>query len=61
MDATCINHDDGSASVVIGDTEAVNGTRWTAWITLRPGKAYIEERIRIENSTDLPQPFYFWN
>lgn len=61
VDATFVNHDDGSASVVIGDTEAVNGTRWTAWITLRSAKAYIEERIRIENTTDLPQPFYFWN
>ncbi|MBI5093304.1 MAG: DUF5107 domain-containing protein [Candidatus Hydrogenedentes bacterium] len=61
VDASFVNHADGSASVVIGDTEAVNRTRWTAWITLRPGKAYLEERIRIENETDLPQPFYFWN
>ncbi len=52
---------DGSRSVAIGETERIYGTRWTVVVTLRPGRAFIEERIRIYNPTATVRPYYFWN
>jgi tetratricopeptide (TPR) repeat protein len=52
---------DGSARLVIGNTDQILGTRWTVWLTLRPGKAYLEEKIRLSNPTDGYHPYYFWN
>ena len=52
---------DGSRSVAIGETERIYGTKWTVVVTLRPGRSFIEERIRIYNATDHVRPYYFWN
>ena len=52
---------DGSQSVAIGETERIYGTRWTVIVTLRPGRSFIEERIRIYNPTETIRPYYFWN
>jgi tetratricopeptide (TPR) repeat protein len=52
---------DGSRSVVVGETERIYGTRWTVVVTLRPGRSFIEERIRIYNPSDTVRPYYFWN
>lgn len=52
---------DGSRTVAIGETERIYGTKWTVLVTLRPGRAFIEERIRIYNPTDTVRPYYFWN
>jgi len=52
---------DGSQSVAIGETERIYGTRWTVVVTLRPGRSFIEERIRIYNPTETIRPYYFWN
>jgi tetratricopeptide (TPR) repeat protein len=61
VDATYVKQKDGSAMLVIGDTEQSTRTRWTVWLTLHPGKSYLDQRIRIENPTDTVQTFYFWN
>lgn len=52
---------DGSRSVAIGETERIYGTKWTVVVTLRPGRSFIEERIRIYNPTEYVRPYYFWN
>jgi tetratricopeptide (TPR) repeat protein len=52
---------DGSQSVAIGETERIYGTKWTVIVTLRPGRSFIEERIRIYNPTETIRPYYFWN
>jgi len=52
---------DGSRSVAIGETERIYGTKWTVIVTLRPGRSFIEERIRIYNPTETIRPYYFWN
>lgn len=61
VDATYVKNKDGSATLVIGDTEHSTRTRWTVWLTLRPNRSYLDQRIRIENPTDSVQTFYFWN
>jgi tetratricopeptide (TPR) repeat protein len=52
---------DGSRSVAVGETERIYGTKWTVVVTLRPGRSFIEERIRIYNPTEHVRPYYFWN
>src|SRR5512136_2893546 len=52
---------DGARSVAIGETERIYGTKWTVVVTLRPGRSFIEERIRIYNPTEYVRPYYFWN
>ncbi|HEY5909089.1 MAG TPA: DUF5107 domain-containing protein [Verrucomicrobiae bacterium] len=52
---------DGSQSVAVGETERIYGTRWTVVVTLRPGRSFIEERVRIYNPTETIRPYYFWN
>ena len=51
---------DGSAAVILGETDRINGTKGNAAITLYPGKAYIEIRGRLFNPTDFPQTFLWW-
>jgi len=52
---------DGSAYIEINNIEQIFRTRWTVRVTLRPGRAFLEESIRIFNPTDTPHPYYFWN
>ncbi len=61
VDATIVNNEDGSATLVIGNTEKMFRTRWTVRLTLHPGKAYLDESIRMANPTDGTHTYYFWN
>ena len=61
VDVMTQEHADGSASLVIGNTEKMFHTRWIVVLTLHPGKAYLDEQIRIFNPTDGLHPYYFWN
>ncbi len=61
VDVTALENEDGSATLVIGNTEKMFGTRWTVRLTLHPGKAYLDETIRMYNPTDGSHPYYFWN
>ncbi|NLH16587.1 MAG: DUF5107 domain-containing protein [Phycisphaerae bacterium] len=52
---------DGSAYLQVSNLEMSLRTRWTVRVTLHPGKAYLDEEIRIVNPTDAINPYYFWN
>ena len=52
---------DGSAYLEVSNLEKSLRTQWTVRLTLHPGKAYLDERIRIFNPTDAVNPYYFWN
>ncbi len=56
-----IKNRDGSASLLISNTEQIFRTRWTVRLTLHPGKAYLDERISLYNPQDGIHPYYFWN
>lgn len=60
VDYTCTENPDGSATVTVGETDRINGTKGNAAITLYPDKAYIEIRGKLYNATDLPQTFLWW-
>ncbi len=61
VNVTYTKNRDGSASLAISNTEQIFRTRWTVYLTLHPGKAYLDERIAIFNPTDGMHPYYFWN
>ena len=61
VDALPLQNDDGSASLAIGNTEKTFRTRWTVKVTLRPGRSFLEEEIRLFNPTDGVHSYYFWN
>ena len=60
VDYTFAENPDGSATVTLGETDRINGTKGNASITLYPDKAYIEIRGRLFNPTDYPQTFLWW-
>ncbi len=61
VDALVGKNPDGSGFLEVSNQEKIFRTRWTVRVTLRPGKAYLEENFRIFNPTDGMHPYYFWN
>ncbi len=61
VDALIGQNKDGSAYLEINNLEKSLRTQWTVRVTLHPGKAYLDEKIRIFNPTDAISPYYFWN
>jgi tetratricopeptide (TPR) repeat protein len=61
VDALVGTNDDGSAYLEVSNLEKTLRTRWTVRVTLHPGKAYLDEQIRIVNPVDAVNPYYFWN
>ena len=61
VDALTGQNPDGSAYLEISNLEKSQRTRWTVRVTLHPGRAYLEENIRLFNPTDAMSPYYFWN
>jgi tetratricopeptide (TPR) repeat protein len=61
VDAVTGHNPDGSAYLEISNQEQLFRTRWTVRVTLHPGRAYLDEQIRLHNPTDGMHPYYFWN
>ncbi len=53
-------HEDGSKSVLINDTDKMYGTKGIAKFTLYPAKAYLEITGQLYNRTNMPQTFLWW-
>ncbi len=60
VDTTIENHEDGSVTVWINETERMFHQKGMAGFTLRPGCAYIEIKGVLYNPTPLPQTFLWW-
>ena len=60
VDYVLSENPDGSATVILGETDRINGTKSNASITLYPDKAYIEIKGQLFNPTDYPQTFLWW-
>ncbi|HQA89867.1 MAG TPA: DUF5107 domain-containing protein [Sedimentisphaerales bacterium] len=61
VDAMVGTNPDGSAYLEVNNLEKTLRTRWTVRVTLHPGRAYLDEQIRIFNPVDAVNPYYFWN
>lgn len=51
---------DGSGSVFIGEVESRYGMKWQVELKLRPGKAFLEQKVSLQNPTSLPHRYHFW-
>jgi tetratricopeptide (TPR) repeat protein len=52
---------DGSASIEVGNVDRVYGMQWTVELILRPGSTVLEERVTLNNRSDVRHRFYWWN
>ncbi|MGE5127580.1 MAG: DUF5107 domain-containing protein, partial [Betaproteobacteria bacterium] len=60
VDFATVRHADGSASIVVGNVDLVYGMQWRVELTLRPGRAVLEQETTLYNRSDLPHRFYWW-
>ena len=54
-------HDDGSASVAVGNIDRVYGMEWTVELILRPKSTVLEQRVTLSNRSNVRHRFYWWN
>jgi len=54
-------HDDGSASVTVGNIDRVYGMEWTVELMLRPKSTVLEQHVTLSNRSDVRHRFYWWN
>ena len=52
--------EDGSAVVVVGDTERVQRMQWAVAIRLRPGRKVVETEVTLNNRRETPGRYWFW-
>ena len=55
------NKADGSASVQVGNIDRVYGMQWTVELILSPRSTVLEERVTLNNRSDVRHRFYWWN
>src|SRR6266850_218977 len=61
VDFAYASHEDGSASVTVGNIDRVYGMEWSVELTLRPGSTVLEQRVALRNRSDVRHRFYWWN
>ncbi|HEY7353257.1 MAG TPA: DUF5107 domain-containing protein [Terriglobales bacterium] len=61
VDFAIKQNDDGSASVQVGNVDRVYGMQWTVELVLRPHSTVLEERVTLNNRSDVRHRFYWWN
>jgi Flp pilus assembly protein TadD len=54
-------HEDGSASVTVGNVDRVYGMEWMVELTLRPGTTVLEQHVTLSNRSDVRHRFYWWS
>ena len=53
--------EDGSAFVQVGNIDRVYGMQWSVQLVLRPGSTVLEEKVTLNNRSDVRHRFYWWN
>ncbi|HEV2399818.1 MAG TPA: DUF5107 domain-containing protein [Candidatus Sulfotelmatobacter sp.] len=53
--------EDGSASVTVSNIDRVYGMQWSVEVVLRPHSTVLEERVTLNNRSDVRHRFYWWN
>jgi tetratricopeptide (TPR) repeat protein len=53
--------EDGSAYVQVGNIDRVYGMQWSVELVLRPHSTLLEERVALNNRSDVRHRFYWWN
>ncbi|HEX6822672.1 MAG TPA: DUF5107 domain-containing protein [Candidatus Sulfotelmatobacter sp.] len=52
---------DGSASVLVSNIDRVYGMQWSVELVLRPHSTLLEEKVELNNRSDVRHRFYWWN
>jgi tetratricopeptide (TPR) repeat protein len=52
--------EDGSAAVIVGDTERVQRMQWAVAVRLRPGRKVVETEVTLNNRRETPGRYWFW-
>jgi tetratricopeptide (TPR) repeat protein len=60
VDFALVPHEGGSASIVVGNVDLVYGMQWRVTLTLRPGRAVLEQATALYNRSDVRHRFYWW-
>jgi Flp pilus assembly protein TadD len=61
VDFAFTKHEDGSASVTVGNIDRVYGMQWAVELVLRPQSTVLEQRVTLNNRSDVRHRFYWWN
>ena len=61
VDFAFARHEDGSASVTVGNIDRVYGMQWTVELVLRPQSTVLEQRVTLYNRSDVRHRFYWWS
>jgi len=61
VDFAFAQREDGSAYVQVGNIDRVYGMQWTVELCLRPHSTVLEERVTLNNRSDVRHRFYWWN
>jgi len=61
VDFAYASHEDGSASITVGNIDRVYGMEWSVELTLRPGSTVLEQHVTLSNRSDVRHRFYWWN
>ncbi len=60
VDAALVRNPDGSASIWVGNVNAVFGSSWRVELRLRPGRAVLEQHTTLFNAGDARHRYYWW-
>src|SRR5262245_23717846 len=60
VDYVTRTEEDGSATVIVGDTERVQRMQWAVAIRLRPGRKFVETEVTLNNRREVPGRYWFW-
>jgi tetratricopeptide (TPR) repeat protein len=60
VDFAMTREPDGGASIWVGNIDRVYGMQWRVQLTLRPGRACLEQRTTIYNRSNIRHRFYWW-
>ncbi len=60
VDHTCMENEDGSVTVVVGDLDRTTRMRWTVKITVHPGQLAFQVDTVLSNPTGYPHRYMYW-
>ncbi|MGA2856246.1 MAG: DUF5107 domain-containing protein [Candidatus Sulfotelmatobacter sp.] len=61
VDFAYATHEDGSASVWVGNIDRAYGMQWEVELVLKPGSTLLEQRVTLYNRSDVRRRYYWWN
>lgn len=61
VDFATAQHEDGSASIRVGNVDQVYGSQWRVELRLAPARATLEQRVELYNPTDVRHRYYWWS